>query len=243
MNDIRRTILWVIFGFSMVLLWDQWQVHQGNKATFFPTPAQPAKVATEVASGVPQAAGVPAAVTPQGAVTVPVVETRTASKEWVQVETDVAKLSFDTEGGTLVRVELLKHADEHKPGSNVVLLDDSKDRIYTAQTGLISSTPGVTLPTHKTLMTVRPGERKLKEGDNALSISFESAPQNGVKLIKTYTVKRGAYDIAVTHDIVNTGTQEVTPQLYFQLVRDGNKLAGESSFYSCLLYTSDAADE
>jgi YidC/Oxa1 family membrane protein insertase len=232
MNDIRRTILWVIFGFSMVLLWDQWQVHQGNKATFFPTPAQPAKVATEVASGVPQAAGVPAAVTPQGAVTVPVVETRTASKEWVQVETDVAKLSFDTEGGTLVRVELLKHADEHKPGSNVVLLDDSKDRIYTAQTGLISSTPGVTLPTHKTLMTVRPGERKLKEGDNALSISFESAPQNGVKLIKTYTVKRGAYDIAVTHDIVNTGTQEVTPQLYFQLVRDGNKLAGESSFYS-----------
>jgi YidC/Oxa1 family membrane protein insertase len=232
MNDIRRTILWVIFGFSMVLLWDQWQVHQGNKATFFPTPAQPAKVATEVASGVPQAAGVPAAVTPQGAVTVPVVETRTASKEWVQVETDVAKLSFDTEGGTLVRVELLKHADEHKPGSNVVLLDDSKDRIYTAQTGLISSTPGVTLPTHKTLMTVRPGERKLKDGDNALSISFESAPQNGVKLIKTYTVKRGAYDIAVTHDIVNTGTQEVTPQLYFQLVRDGNKLAGESSFYS-----------
>jgi len=232
MNDIRRTILWVIFGFSMVLLWDQWQVHQGNKATFFPTPAQPAKVATEVASGVPQAAGVPAAMTPQGAVTVPVVETRTASKEWVQVETDVAKLRFDTEGGTLVRVELLKHADEHKPGSNVVLLDDSKDRIYTAQTGLISSTPGVTLPTHKTLMTVRPGERKLKEGDNALSISFESAPQNGVKLIKTYTVKRGAYDIAVTHDIVNTGTQEVTPQLYFQLVRDGNKLAGESSFYS-----------
>jgi len=39
MNDIRRTILWVIFGFSMVLLWDKWQVHNGNKATFFPSPA------------------------------------------------------------------------------------------------------------------------------------------------------------------------------------------------------------
>ena len=39
MNDIRRTILWVIFGFSMVLLWDQWQVYNGNKATFFPSPA------------------------------------------------------------------------------------------------------------------------------------------------------------------------------------------------------------
>jgi YidC/Oxa1 family membrane protein insertase len=232
MNDIRRTILWVIFGFSMVLLWDQWQVHNGNKATFFPTPAQQAKVAAETASATPPAAGIPAAVAPQGGVTVPVVEARAANKEWVQVETDVAKFSFDTEGGTLVRVELLKHADEHKPGSNVVLLDDSKDRIYTAQTGLISSIPGVPLPTHKTLMTVRPGARQLKEGDNTLSVTFESAPQSGVKLVKTYTVKRGAYDMTVKHDVVNTGSQEVSPQLYFQLVRDGNKPLGESSFYS-----------
>jgi YidC/Oxa1 family membrane protein insertase len=114
----------------------------------------------------------------------------------------------------------------------VVLFDDSKERIYTAQTGLISNTLGVALPTHKTVMTVRPGERKLKDGENTLSIVFESAAQNDVKLVKTYTVKRGAYDMAVTHDIVNTGTQDVAPQLYFQLVRDGNKLAGESSFYS-----------
>ncbi len=37
MNDIRRTILWVIFGFSLVLLWDQWQVFNGNKPTFLPS--------------------------------------------------------------------------------------------------------------------------------------------------------------------------------------------------------------
>ena len=30
MNDIRRTILWVVFGFSMVLLWDQWQIYNGH---------------------------------------------------------------------------------------------------------------------------------------------------------------------------------------------------------------------
>ena len=142
MNDIRRTILWVIFGFSMVLLWDQWQVHNGKKATFFPTPAQQAKVVADATSATPEVAGVPTPVTPQGTTSVPVVEARAVTKELVQIETDVAKLTFDTEGGTLVRLELLKHADEHKHGSNVVLLDDSKDRIYTAQTGLISSTPG-----------------------------------------------------------------------------------------------------
>jgi YidC/Oxa1 family membrane protein insertase len=111
----------------------------------------------------------------------------------------------------------LKHADEHKPGSNVVLLDDSKDRIYTAQTGLISTTPGVALPTHKTLMTVRPGQRKLKDGDNELSITFEAATQAGIKLVKTYTLKRGAYDMTVKHEVVNTGAQDVAPQLVSHL--------------------------
>lgn len=232
MNDFRRTVLWVIFGFSMVLLWDQWQVHNGNKATFFPTPAQQVKAAEATASAASHPVGVPAAIAPQNTATVPAVETRATSKELVQVETDLFKLSFDTEGGTLAHVELLKHEDEHKPGHNIVLLDDSKDRIYTAQTGLISSTPGEALPTHKSVMTARPGIRKLKDGDNELSITFESAVQGGVKLVKTYTVKRGAYDMAVKHDIVNMGTQDVAPQLYFQLVRDGNKPAGESSFYS-----------
>ena len=55
MNDIRRTILWVIFGFSMVLLWDKWQLHNGKQATFFPTPvttpvAAPAAPVTSGAS-------------------------------------------------------------------------------------------------------------------------------------------------------------------------------------------------
>ena len=32
MTDIRRTILWVIFGFSLVMLWDQWQVYNVSEA-------------------------------------------------------------------------------------------------------------------------------------------------------------------------------------------------------------------
>ncbi len=235
MNNIRRTILWVIFGFSMVLLWDQWQIHNGQKATFFPAPApQKAVVSQAGASGV-SAASVPApvATVANATTSVPVNEPRVdAPKEKIDVTTDVFKLTFETEGGTLSRVELLKHIDVHHPGQNEVLLDDSKERVYLAQTGLIASVPGTTLPTHKTAMTVRPGPRILKADDKELSITFESPVQNGVKLIKTYTVKSGLYDIAVKHDIVNTSNQEVAPQLYYQLVRDGNKPDGESSFYS-----------
>ena len=159
MNDIRRTILWVIFGFSLVLLWDQWQIHNGNKATFFPPP--PSKTASATAP-----ADVPHAVVSQGAATVPVKEVAKANKELVTVQTDVLKVSFDTEGATVARVEFLKHADDAHAGQNVVLLDESADRVYVAQTGLLSATPGTSWPTHKTMMTVRPGSRELKEGQD-----------------------------------------------------------------------------
>jgi len=30
MTDIRRTVLWVVFTMSLVLLWDGWQKHNGH---------------------------------------------------------------------------------------------------------------------------------------------------------------------------------------------------------------------
>lgn len=65
-----------------------------------------------------------------------------------------------------------------------------------------------------------------------LVLSFESGDVGGVKLVKTYTLKRGSYAIKVKHQILNMGSVAVAPQLYLQLVRDGNKPSGESAFYS-----------
>ena len=70
MNDIRRTILWVIFGFSMVLLWDQWQLFNGNKATFFPSPT-PVASSKAPAAAPASAASVPAGPVGSGAVPAP----------------------------------------------------------------------------------------------------------------------------------------------------------------------------
>ena len=233
MNDIRRTILWVIFGFSMVLLWDQWQVHNGRQATFFPG-AKPAATATAKAPAAAQpasgAAAVPAAASAAGAAQVPGAAgpaTPAAPRERIVVTTDVLRLSFDTEGGAIVRSEFLRHADMHLPQKPFVLLDQSADRVYLAQTGLI----GGNFPTHKTPMSVS-GERTLREGANELVLKFESPDVGGLRLVKTYTLRRGDYAIGVKHEVVNTGSAPVTPQLYLQLVRDGNKPAGESSFYS-----------
>ncbi|MFY7939268.1 MAG: membrane protein insertase YidC, partial [Burkholderiaceae bacterium] len=96
MNDIRRTILWVVFGFSMVLLWDQWQIYNGHKATFFPAPPvkaeAPAGANPVNTTGAPGVAGVPSAtstVTPQAVPGGAPSETTKSAREVIEVETDV----------------------------------------------------------------------------------------------------------------------------------------------------------
>ena len=230
MNDIRRTILWVIFGFSMVLLWDQWQIHNGKQATFFPSapktvaataPAdkQPADVPDALTAATPAAS---ASDVPGAAEAAPV------ARETITVTTDVMRLTFDGQGGALVHAELLKYGSDADKSKPFVLFDESAERVYMAQTGLI----GGNYPNHKTVMNVLPGERALKDGDNELQVRFESPVQDGVKLVKTFTLKRGAYDIGVKHEVVNAGTAAITPQLYLQLLRDGNALDGGNAFYS-----------
>ena len=242
MNDIRRTILWVIFGFSMVLLWDQWQTFNGKQPTFFPKATQPVGAAAPVPSGAslpvpasgvgstpaPASIAVSPSAVPLGA---PVVATA-AKREKLIVATDVFTLTFDTEGGSLVRSSFNKFKDMLDKNAGFVLLDESAGRVYVAQTGLIAASGGSAMPTHKSLMTAVPGERTLAAGQNELQVKFESPEIGGIKLVKTYTLRRGAYDIAVRHDIVNTGSMPVSPQLYLQLVRDGNAPLGESAFYS-----------
>ena len=232
MNDIRRTILWVIFAFSLVMLWDQWQVHNGNRPTFFPGASQPAVTASAPASAVPPAASAVPAATP-GATAMPPGTAAPApaaeamARERIEVTTDVLKLVFDTEGGSVSRSEFLKHPSAEHPDQPFVLFDSSANRVYQAQSGLI----GGPFPTHKTPMKFS-GERSLADGANELVLRFESPEQGGVRLIKTYTLKRGAYVIDVRHEVVNQSGQAINPQLYVQLVRDGNKPPGESSFYS-----------
>jgi len=236
MNDIRRTVLWVIFGFSMVLLWDKWQIHNGQKPTFFPGPptevGAAAPVATKAAASdasVPGAAPMAAAAVANAA---PAVESGALARgERIRVTTDVLALEFDTLGGTLVGSEFLKYGESGDKNKHVKLLDDSKERIYLAQSGVVAGAVPGNFPTHKTPMAFS-GATELKDGQDSLQLTFSSPDVGGISVVKTYTLHRGSYAIDVKHALSNQSGAPIAPQLYLQLLRDGNKPAGESSFYS-----------
>src|SRR6218665_623604 len=193
MTDMRRTVLWVVFTMSLVLLWDGWQKPNGPPPMFSPAAPKPAAVgvAPGAASTVPAPAGVAGAAVPGSAVAAP------AAGEKLLITTDVLKVSLDTLGGEVSRVELLKYLNTPEPGlfdpllqivglqkksevapQPIVLLDPAHS--YKAQSGLVGS-KGEQLPTHNTLMSALPGDRSLKDGADELVIKLESPEVGGVK--------------------------------------------------------------
>jgi YidC/Oxa1 family membrane protein insertase len=237
MTDIRRTLLWVVFTMSLVLLWDAWNKHTGQASIFGPTTARPAAAAPpppSVASqaGVPTPATVPGAAAPAPAPAGALPASPVASPgERVVISTDTVKATFDSAGGSLVRLELLRYADAEDRQRHVLLFDQSAERSYAAQSGLVATQSGFTLPNHYSAMKWTGGATALADGASELQVRFVTAGDGGVGLAKTYTFKRGEYTIGVRHEAHNTGPAPVTAQLYLQLTRDGNPPRGESSFY------------
>jgi len=243
MTDMRRTLLWVIFTMSLVLLWDAWNKHTGQPSFFdgfmrpsastaAPPPPKPgASTAAMVPAPSVHDSGSAATSVASAAGALPATTAASAAGERVTLTTDVVRATFDSLGGTLVHLELLKAQDHNHPDQHVVLFDQSANRLYLAQSGLITSQPGVTLPTHLSPMTVSAGERTLQPGAADLVLRFATQPVDGRQLVKTYTLHRGEYTIDVKNEFINGGPTAVSPQLYLQLTRDGNPPEGESHFY------------
>ena len=251
MNDIRRTLLWVAFTMSLLMLWDRWHVFNGEPSMFAPHPAQVAATAKPGATTTVNAAssGIPggaqaAARAASGALVADAAASEPVPEK-ITITTDVYKATLDTRGGDLVDLDLRKYQrnDSHSellvmvkkalgmhvdpaPEGDVQVFDTGGDHVYLAQTGLMPDKDGRNLPYHRTVMHLASSERALADGKNELALRFESPDVNGVQLVKTYTFHRGSYAVGVTHEVVNHGAAAVSPQLYLQLVRDGSVPAG-----------------
>ena len=226
MNDMRRTLLWVIFTMSLVMLWDGWNRHNGHASMFSPAPAAAvAKAASAAASASTSATALAAATPASGLAPADGAASAAAPalpREEVRIKTDLVNATFDTRGGDLVGLELLQHRDSTDRSQNVKLFTRGGERFYAAQTGLIPAQGAPALPNHLTVMKLASASRELAAGQDSLAVRFESPEVNGVQLVKTYTFKRGVYTVDVTHELVNRSAAAVAPQLYLQLVRDSH---------------------
>ena len=240
MMDTQRLILFFVFGFSLLMLWDAWE--KENR----PKPAPQAQAQSPAAGSVPASPAKPAAApgaapaAPTG--TVPGAVAPAAKGEVITVRTDLVVAEIDTLGATLKQVELLKHKEAKDSAKNLVLL--GAEHRYQAQSGLT----GDSGPNHRTLWKAEPGALVLAEGQNALEVRFTGQGADGLVATKTYRFTRNSYVIDVALEIKNGGTAAVAPATYFQLTHDGkpsgdaNAVAatfGAQSFTGFAVYTDE----
>ncbi|HWJ93566.1 MAG TPA: membrane protein insertase YidC, partial [Telluria sp.] len=99
----KRTILWIVFAVSLVVLWNDWMVSNGKQSMFSATP--PASTATAPAakpanSDVPTlAAQAPSTGVPGQPGAAPAAAPVQAER--ITITTDVVKADIDTAGGVI----------------------------------------------------------------------------------------------------------------------------------------------
>ena len=216
--DFQRLFLFLIFFFSVFLLWDGWERSQHP-------------VAPQASSSAPSAASAPIATQekdaskPSAVEQLAGVQAANKSGKKILVKTDILSAEINTMGGNLQHLELLKHraTDSDKP---FVLLQKRESRTYLAQSGLL----GEGLPTHNTEFTSQEDNIQLPEGKDTVQVKLLAITASGAKVAKIYTFHRGTYLIDVSYEIENTGTTQLSASAYFQLVRDSSNPEGDSKF-------------
>ncbi|MFA7669264.1 MAG: membrane protein insertase YidC [Burkholderiaceae bacterium] len=229
--DIRRTILWMILTFSLLLLWNNWQTYNGKPSLFGPSQTaqavDPAAQDQQVAdASVPSAAVAPTAAETISAV--PGEQAPAASQsEHVEIDTDVLHLTFDTQGAQLIKAELPLYATPSNGDEPFTLLDRRTGYTYVAQTGIVGAPAGQSWPTHLT-----PFRYVGQQADGGRTNVVFEAQSDGVRVVKTFSLAPESYDILVRHEIHNLGSTPIQPSLYLQLERDGHEPPGAATFYS-----------
>ena len=216
--DMRRLFLFMIFFFSLFVLWSAW-VRQN----------QPVVPTAPVAASAPVDASIPVAParTEQPAVSAaPVEAEKIPAGKNIVVTTDTFKVVINTAGGNIQHLELLKHKDTDDQSKPFTLLLQQGGHIYVAQSGLL----GKGLPTHNAEFSAAGDEYHLAEGKDTVDVRLTALESDTARVTKVYTFHRASYLVDVAYEIENLGKTALLPSVYYQFVRDSVPVAGSSKF-------------
>jgi len=223
--DLQRLFLFIIFVFSLGLVWDGWQRHQN--------PEQYARQSAPTIDVLPKAqppvTAIPATQTPtltsQPAIVQPI--SRSEAEKTVHVKTDFLEAEISTIGGDISRLALLKHPDALDKNQPLVLFHrGTGTHNYVAQSGLL----GEGLPNHTSLFVSEQDQYVISGNADQTQVRLKAEGSAALKVTKIITFRKGSYLVDVAYELENSGQQPVAANSYFQLVRDSAALAGSSAF-------------
>lgn len=215
--DSARIIATVVFVGSLILLGDAWL--KKNQST----EAEMASIATpeEAISTIPQA-------------TINDVDNRSenqsslsgrgaAATDYIVVTTDVFSAKIDRAGGGIKELVLTEHQSRDIKTETLKLFEIADGRTYIAESGLI----GERLPNHNSTFVSEASEYSLLTGDERVNVVLVSDSESA-RVEKIYTFHRSSYAIDIEYKIENKTNLPISPNAYFQLLRDGGGADGDT---------------
>ncbi|HCI12915.1 MAG TPA: membrane protein insertase YidC [Gallionellaceae bacterium] len=212
--DLQRLFLFLIFAFSLVLVWDGWQRYQHPEQYV----QQESVVAKDQAKS-----GLPSAV----AQAAPAQQAARPEAKTIRVKTDLFEAEISSIGGDISRLALLKHPDGVDQSKPLVLFQrGAGTHNYVAQSGLL----GAGLPNHNTSFVPEQESYELAANADKVQVRLKAEGTAPLQATKVITFHKDSYLIDVAYELENAGQQAVTASSYFQLVRDSVPPAGSSMF-------------
>jgi len=173
--DTQRLILFVVFSFSALLLWEAWQKETRPPPAAVAAPkANPATAAPDVPTAAPSLA--PTAAPSAGAQVVPANVPPAANGtagpagRTITITTDLFRAEVDTTGGAITQVALLNHRDPGDDAKPYLALMRTPERTFVAQAGLL----GDGMPNHRTVFEALPGPREFAPGTNRIELRLQA---------------------------------------------------------------------
>lgn len=215
--DLQKLFLFLIFVFSLGLIWDGWQHYQHpesfiqqratigenihNSQLIKPETLAPATIAQFPA---PQLTG-----------------------RLIYVKTDVIEAEISTNGGNISRLALLNHPDPLDKNKPLTLFHSGTDtHNYVAQSGLL----GIELPNHNSLFTSEQDHYVISKNTEQVQVRLKAKGDFALNVVKVITFHKGSYLVDVAYELENAGKQPITAGSYYQLIRDSAQLVGSSKF-------------
>ena len=168
--DTKRLILFVIFSFSLLLLWDSWQKKQGTYENVIESSNQDQSI--------------PSLDTPLSSAndSMDLNSYQLGDGQDISIKTDNYDLKISEVGGDIREIRLLKHFDDADQ-PYLLMSDRTNPLFYVFQSGF----SGKSLPSHKVNYQFEQTKYEMQGDSLSVPLTYETAD---LKVVKTYTFKR-----------------------------------------------------
>jgi YidC/Oxa1 family membrane protein insertase len=163
------------------------------------------------------------------------ITTSISAEQIIHVMTDVLAVDIDTVGGTILQVKLLKYPENTNSTTPFILLNNTPETKYIAQSGLLSA-EGPDTAKGQAVYSSEKTQYTLANGENELFVKLNWQDKHGVKITKIFTFKRDDYEIGLDYQVTNNSSQVWEGNVYLQLMRKNTPPANTKGLISLATY-------